>query len=324
MSEWKLLECGQRPIEAAEEGVERTVRRLAKLVSVERMAPTGGIAHEAGTPAERAEALAESLSAGQVPLLACGPSGVGLTVGDPLLAQILPHLDRGLRGTIVGSFGHAHALSVLATVNPDLDVLLGPPAAEVLGHPTKGSLAEAAAAELVVDWQSGEPSLALAPHQAHVGACYWGAGPEEDPLGALQEVRPHVLRHGRGVGRVVACSAGAALLDPKGMLEAPGGTILFLEAAHMRLIEVDHVLQFLRVRGVFERLTGLVLGVPVQLVPSRMALSYEAIVERAIDGTDFPVVADAFCGSGYPAPLLRLGREAALATSSHEAELVWH
>jgi muramoyltetrapeptide carboxypeptidase LdcA involved in peptidoglycan recycling len=138
-------------------------------------------------------------------------------------------------------------------------------------------------------------------------------------------VDPRVLRAGGCEGRVLAANIVTAKLHTGDEdAAAPfAGSILFVEAAHIRLAELDHMLQRLLLIGVFDVLAGLVMGVPVQVLQSNHSLELEEIMERAFGRSAFPVLLDAFCGSGYPSLSLKIGAPAVLSVSDAGSQLEW-
>jgi hypothetical protein len=281
----------------------RAQRRLAERVDTVIVPALGsGLEHEAGTAPDRAAALAACLDAGAIAVLANGPLPGGRSAGDAMLAQVLPCLPSRLEGAVVGAMSHAHVLTALAHRHPTLRTFMAPAVLEVLGALEDDAVAARVVLDTVALLEVGPPSGRL-----------------PAPPGALV---PTVLRPGRAVGRVIAGNLTAAAWWA-GSPAWPSGGILFLEACELRLIHVDRLLQRLRLLGVLASLDALLIGVPIGLVESVRALSLPDIVARATDGTSYPIALDAFAGSAWPSPRLRIGGTAEVVVDSGGIGIAW-
>lgn len=304
---WRLVHAGVAVEEPARAATGRALSRLARWLDADTSPFDGsGLRHESGTPRERAARLVDALDERRVAVLAGGHGTVGMTVGDPVVAQVLPHLPDDLSGCVIGSMAQAHVLTFLAARYPRLRVLLGPPVLEVVGDQDHDAVAEEAARALVDLWRRGPPEGMLTRAGAHAGSGFWHA---TSSLGEWTDLETDVIRPGTARGRVTAANLGSTYPWPDlgGRLRPFEDALLFCEAGHHRLIDVDHMLQRLRCIGVLDVIGGLFVAHPFELFESARGLSLRDIVARATSGQGYPVTLGGFVGTGFPSPLLRVG-----------------
>lgn len=323
-TQWQLLQLGSPVPETEIRLLSRAQRRLARLVETTIVpALDSGLKHEAGTPRDRATTLVTCLGTGAIAVLANGPPLGGLSAGDAMLTQVLPFLPSCLEGTIVGAMSHAHVLTALVHHHPNLRAFMAPPVVEVLGALEEEELATDAIQQTVALLDVEPPHGRLAPATIRAAAFL----PADQaggvvPPGRSEPLVPTIVRPGRAVGRVIAGNLTAVAWLAGSPAWAPAG-ILFLEVCELRLVHVDRLLQRLRMLGVLASLDALLIGAPIRLVESVRALSLADIVARALDGTSYPVALNAFVGSGWPSPFLRIGATAEVALESEEISVTW-
>jgi hypothetical protein len=326
VSEFRLLQLGCRLDETGIAMVHEACRRLARFTPATVVpAVASGLKHEAGTPSDRAATFAQTLTDGAVAILANGPPWSNLSAGDVLLGQMLPFLPRrrDLTGVVIGAMCHGHVLTALSHRYPMLKALMGPPIAEVIGVREDTEVAVEAARRILELFEAGPPNRRLSPDTVRCAAFLAGSpGTDAPRLAPSEPISPTVLRSGRAAGRVIAGNLAAVALLA-GSDDWPRGGILLVEACELRLIHVDRLLQRLRIAGVLPSLDALLIGAPLRLVRSARALSVVDIVSRAVEGTSYPVAVDAFLGSGFPSPLLRLGARAEVSVDASGIELSW-
>lgn len=304
---WRLVHAGFAVEEAARAATRRAVSRLAGWLDTDTSPFDGsGLRHESGSPRERAARLVGAIDEGRVAVLVGGHGTVGMTVGDPVVAQILPHLPDDLSGCIIGSMSQAHVLTFLAARYPRLLALLGPPVLEVVGNHGHDDVAEEAVKELVELWRRGPPPGMLTRAGAYVGSGFWHS---PSSLGEWTKLETDVIRPGTARGRVMAANLGSTYPWPElgGRLRPFDDVLLFCEVGHHRVIDVDHILQRLRCSGVLGVIRGLFIGHPFELFESTRGLRLHDIVARATRGQGYPVALGGFVGTGFPSPLLQIG-----------------
>lgn len=320
----QLLQLGSPVPKTDTPLLDQARRRLARLIDTTVVpALDSGLKHEAGAPRDRAATLVASLRSGAIAVLANGPPLGGLSAGDAMLTQVLPFLPSHLTGTVVGAMSHAHVLTALAHRDPGLRAFMAPPVVEVLGALEDGAVATGASQQTVALLDIGPPSGRLAP--ASIRAAAFLSGDRSAGVvrpGLPESLVPTIVRSGRAVGRVIAGNV-TAVAWLAGSPAWPAGGILFLEVCELRLIHIDRLLQRLRMLGVLASLDALLIGAPIRLVESVRALSLAAIVDRAIDGTSYPVALNAFLGSGWRSPLLRIGATAEVSLQPNEISVTW-
>ncbi len=296
--------------EAARSATRRAVGRLAGWIDTDTSPFDGaGLRHESGSPRERAARLVAALDEGRVAVLVGGHGTAGMMVGDPVVAQILPHLPGHLSGCVIGSMSQAHVLTFLAARYPRLLALLGPPVLEVIGSRGHDEVADDAARGLVELWRRGPPPGNLTPDGAYAGSGFWNSA---SSLGEWTELATDVVTPGTARGRVVAANLGSTHPWPElgGRLRPFEGALLFCEIGHQRVIDVDYFLERLRCIGVLDVIRGLFIGHPVQLIESTRGLRLHDIVARATRDLCYPVAVGGFVGTGFPSPLLQVGGRA--------------
>jgi hypothetical protein len=324
MTEWRMLQLGSampRPCAAA---ITRAAQVLSAFVPTRVVPPSaGGLIHEAGSAQARSALLVEALSAGAVIVLVGGAGFNGMSLGEPMLAEILPFLPRVLEGTIIGAMAHAHVLSALAARYPGLRVLIGPPVAETIGACGDDVLAQAAARELVDLWKNGPLSHDLAAGEARVGCRFRKFGePPEHPQ--VYAIRPRVLRAGRAAGPVIAGNL-SALSIMAGGPDWPdaSGAILFFESSEVRRRDIDRALRRLALLGILDRIGAVIAAVPIAEIATPLDPPVSAILEGVMGGSSYPVVVDAFVGTGAPALLLAAGRRVIVEAQAHGVSICW-
>lgn len=307
---WRLVHAGFAVEEAARAATRRALSRLAGRLDADTSPFDGsGLRHESGTPRERAARLAGALDEGRVAVLVGGHGTVGMTFGDPMVAQVLPHLPDDLSGCVIGSMAQAHVLTFLASRYPRVRALLGPPVLEVVGNEGDDEVADAAASALVELWRHGPQPAELTCAGSYSGAGFWHPS---SSLGEWTELETDVIRPGTARGRVIAANLGCMFPSPElgGRLRPFEGALLFVEVGHHRMLDVDHILQRLRLIGVLGVIGGLFIAHPVELFESTRGLSLHDVVARATQGCGYPVSVDGFVGTGFPTPLLQIGGRA--------------
>ncbi len=101
------------------------------------------------------------------------------------------------------------------------------------------------------------------------------------------------------------------------------GAILFLEDAGEEISRIDRMFLHLRRLGVFEKISGLVLGQFCDLQDGARPFGYtlEEIVRTHLEGVDIPVVMEAPFGHGEALYPLVIGTEATLSVSAGTVKL---
>lgn len=325
VQEWRLLSPGTRPDGQATEFLEQARRRLSGFVSVSVEPPlASGLRHEAGAAKDRADQLIKVLERNAVAVLATGPIRTSMAFGEPMMGEILPFLPATLEGTIVASASHAYNLDLLIRRSPRLKVLLGPPIAEVVGGPNE-QVAISAASQITHAVHFGPPNLALDPVHGYA-AC--GLGPIEprandDVLTPLQ-VAPRAIREGRASGPLIVGNLHSLWLTAdRNSYSAFEGAVLMWEACELNAFWLDRCLQRLRVLGILEVLSAMLVAVPINFEAGRRMLSWAQVIERAISQFEYPVAVDCFIGSGFPSPILTPRRNVPVEVMRDRVFLQW-
>jgi hypothetical protein len=323
MAEWRMLQLGSAMPEPFATATNRAAQVLSDFVPTQVIPPCrGGLIHEAGRARARAALLVETLSAGAVAVLAGGSGFNGMSLGDPLLAEVLPFLPTDMRGTIVGAMAHAHVLSVLAARHPALRVLIGPPVAETIGMSRDRLSAKAAAQELVELSRNGPPFRQLTESRSRVAPRFRNV--TEPHKAQTCVVRPEVLRTGKAVGLALAGNLAALSMLAGGPdWPDPSGAVLFLESAEARRRDIDRALRRLGLLGILERVGAVIAAVPVAEIETPLDQPLSVLFNDVMEGTSCPVVINAFVGSGAPMLALAPGRRVTVEARLGYVSLGW-
>lgn len=325
VQDWRLLSPGTRPDGQATEFLERACRRLSAFVSatVEPLLASG-LKHEAGTAKDRADQLIKVLERNAVAVLATGPVRTSMAFGEPMMGEVLPFLPAAMEGTIVASTSHAYNLDLLVRRSPRLNVVLGPPIAEIIGGPNE-QVANHAAGQIARAVCFGPPDVSLEPVNGYA-AC--ALGPVErttnDDVLAPVRVVPHAIREGSACGPLIVGNLQSLWLTAdRNSWSAFEGAVLMWEACELNAFWLDRCLQRLRVLGILEALSAMLVAVPIRFVTGRRMLSWLQVVERAVLQFEYPVAVDCFIGSGFPSPILTPRRNISVEVMHDRVSLQW-
>lgn len=133
---------------------------------------------------------------------------------------------------------------------------------------------------------------------------------------------PHILKKGTAEGTLFGGNLSVFQYLPAILgLDFLNGAILFLEDCHEELSRVDRMLCHLQYLGVFERISGLVLGDFSDLLDSArpFGFSFEDIILEHMSGYDVPIIMNAPFGHGQMNMPLHLGHKYRL--TNHNFEL---
>ncbi|WP_315833475.1 hypothetical protein [Bradyrhizobium prioriisuperbiae] len=245
-----------------------------------------------------------------------------MSLGDAMLAEILPHLPQAMTGTIVGAAAHAHVLSVLATRFPGLRVLVGTPVVETIGMPEDRSSAEAAAQQLVKLYRNGPPLRELLKRAPCVASHTCNTNELES--GEAQIVQAEILRAGNATGVAIAGNISAlSLLSGGPDWPESTGAILFLQSAEARRRDLDRAMSRLKLLGVLERAGAIIATVPIAEIRTPLDPSLSKLFSDVMEGTTCPVVINVFDGPGVQSLELALGRRAIIEVHPSHGILKW-
>jgi LD-carboxypeptidase C-terminal domain len=324
-AEWHLLQLGSSIIGPCEAAVIQASRALSAYVPTKIIPrPAGGLVHEAGPARARAALLANTLSAGAVAVLASSYGLNGMSLGDPMISDILPFLPANMEGTIIGAMAHGHVLSILAARYPSLRVLIGPPIVETIGASNDPLVIEAAVRAVINLWKYGPKDCVLMAGETTLPARL------VNPGAALEEpktyaIHPKTLRPGCGTGPVIAGNL-AALGMVAGSPEWPdaSGAVLFWESSELRRMALDRALKRLVLVRAFEGINAMIVAVPISEILSPIDTPLSAIIEDILEGTSYPVVIDAFVSLGPHALTLMVGGLVSVDAKTDSVRLTWN
>jgi muramoyltetrapeptide carboxypeptidase len=279
---------------------------------------TAKLGHTAGSVEERVDDLHRMFDDPEVELVLS-------TIGGFNSHQLLEHLDFDLiraRPKLFVGYSDITALLVALHVRAGIVTVLGPALMPQFGEP--GGVHSYTwtyfARVLMEGWHGAfEPSSGWYEEQQ-----FWDAEDERERT-PVRNPGPRTLRSGTAEGPIIAGNASTLLVlaGTPYWPDTSGGLLLIEEAEDATPATIDRHLFHLRHAGVFDRITGLVLGRFRPEVGFSSECPLDAIVLRATRGYEFPIAADFDFGHTDPMFPLPLGVPARLtATRSPRLELL--
>ena len=99
--------------------------------------------------------------------------------------------------------------------------------------------------------------------------------------------------------------------------------ILLCEIADIAPTNIARGFERLRITGSLQPLGALLVGLSVWPQSTPLDPDITSLLVEITANARYPVMLDAFVGSGIPSPLARLGARASLIVSEHVAQLAW-